>query len=312
MEKSSPLEVTVRIEQIEPNQYIVHAAHLEQIGALIRGDPRASILRSIGWTTLVGAFITAVVIPYVTWLATMNLQHATDHAEKGVSIYEKAAAALDRHWNAANDFYSTVKNTVSRPAKANGAIFDLYKDAQDVQRSRWVSYYDELTTWNNEYDGILESVDYILDRSILVQIEPTVTVNKITEAKTKKVDCARSLSLGDQLDRAGYVQHSLKAQFAVIGYCLKQIDDRLRPQAIVNDHVANSEPGQKLLQALLDNTHTMASTFRCHADSRLQYFYKLKNDATFTMRKATLTALKMMTFSTEETEYDPKNEDSCA
>lgn len=94
-----------------------------------------------------------------TWLATMNLQHATDHAEKGVSIYEKAAASLDRHWNAANDFYSTVKNTVSHPANANGAFFDVYKDAQDVQRSRWVSYYDELTTWNNEYDGILESID---------------------------------------------------------------------------------------------------------------------------------------------------------
>jgi hypothetical protein len=299
MENSKPVEVTVRIEQQQPNQYVIQTSQLERIGALVRG--KTSIVKSIILPFIVSA-LTAGAIPYITWVASMNLQHATDRAEKGTSVYEKAATAIDQRWNATNDFFGTIMHTVNEPPNGSDANSGLYKAALDLQATRWTSYYNALKAWKEDYDGILENIDYALDRPILAQIAPTDVANKITSARTKKVNCERkSLSLADQLHNAGYVRYSLKAQFAIIGFCLEQIDQQLgRPQAIVNGPLKNAQN----IETLLNNTSEMSNYFHCYADWRLQYFYRQKQNAT-------LTITKVLTLGGPDLKYDTKDDDSC-
>jgi hypothetical protein len=302
MESSKPVEVTVRIDQQQPNQYVIQTSQLERIGALVRG--KTTVVKSIAVSFIV-SFVTACVIPYFTWIASMNLQRASDRAEKGVSIYEQAAMAIDSRWNVTNDFFATITHMVNDPPNGIGANSGLYKAALDLQSSRWISYNDALKTWNKDYDGILAEIDYGLDRPVLAQIDPNDAENKITSEKTSKITCAKSLSLADQLQNAGYVRYSLKAQFAAIGFCLGKIDEKLgRPPSVVSTTL--DRPEQDAIKELLNTTSTMSNSFlHCYADWRLQYFYREKQNAT-------LTVTKVLTGGGGDLKYDTKdNDDTC-
>jgi hypothetical protein len=311
MDKSKPIEVTVEIAEGQPTHYIIRASQLDEIGKLLRGEPRSSFISSV-FLPFIIAFITACVVPYVTWLASLNLQHATERAERGVEIYEKAAAAIDQRWTVTNGFFSTLIHRVRQQSSSspNGPSSGLDKAAADLQNTRFAEYYDQLKSWSTNYEGLLASIDYGLDQPVFTQIAPQGIENKVTNKKNQTIDCKQGISLSDQLQNAGYFRYSLKAQFAVIGLCLHQADLRFgRPDAIVGNPLSESDVDH--INAILDNIYTMSNTFRCYADWRLRYFYQEKHDATLTISHILKLFDIFNLFGPKVSKYDTTKDDGC-
>lgn len=304
--------VSISIKHEEPDRYIVQSSQLAQIGSLWRGSSRTDYFRSLILPFLV-AFFTAFLpyaIQYVTWNESTKLQRAADRTEKALSTYESAATAIGQRLNATNDLFQTINHLADPQTNKGDERGPLYTAAVNLEEGRWAAYYDKLSNWKNTYDGILENIDYTLDQPVIDQIDKSSPKigNAILGSKTKNVICnpkdpkaaKKPLDLGSQALHVGYIKYSLKAQFAIIAFCLDQIDGNFgTPETLAKAPIG--QPSTDKVTAIIGTVAAMANSYHCYAARRLEYFYEEKQMATPTVHNLLAGDLS----------YDTKLDDKC-
>jgi hypothetical protein len=255
---------------------------LQQIGELLRGKPkgfdRRTVLTSIAVTigTLFLSSLIGGAFQYASWLNSIRLQNATDHAAKAAAVYEKAIAAIGTRRFATISYLQAAQNIVD---KKEGAAGNLSKALVDQDQRDMAGYSDALKAWNTGYDQMLTDIDYALDQPAFLAAGVS-TRNLISAKQTEKVDCA--FSLNEQMDKAGMDRRSLKGQFAVIALCFGRATpevDQLRTKSLTDHEVTISDQVKSTAENRLEAISSMSNVFRCYAQQRLTYYYGLKERA---------------------------------
>jgi hypothetical protein len=197
---------------------------LEQIGNLLRGKQKFSFFYSIGLPVLVTlatvAFTTA--IQYISWLNSIRLQVTTDQASRAASVYDILSTNIGDRYYSIFIFIPSLMDTVNRIGTDETGITKL---TSSLYAERMSSYYEQLKRWEQSYDQMLASVDFNLDRPILLPIKEVKEKNLNSNDTLNKIDCSQSII--NQMDRLGLSKHSLKAQFAILNHCFGVVTEKL-------------------------------------------------------------------------------------
>jgi hypothetical protein len=192
------------------------STQLEQIGEKLRGKQKFSVFYSIILPIIVSAatLIFSSLFQYVSWINSVNTKSASEVAANASATYAQAVQVISKRYYATFLFLPSVRNMANRKEEVDG---HLYKLDSELNQKRFNGYYEQLQSWNENYDQILTAIDRNLDRPIFADVDRgplVVTQNRFVESKS---DCSKSLL--EIVEGAGYFKNSLKAQFATINYC---------------------------------------------------------------------------------------------
>jgi hypothetical protein len=245
-------------------------AHLEQIGARLRGKSEFSFFNSIGIPILLTVVAIAVSsgIQYVSWLNSIRLEDATVRAARAIAMYDKVAATISAR------SYSTflaIEATQDLVNRKNAPASEIGKFNASLDVQRLTAYYDQVTRWNEGYDQLVAGIDFALDRPLL-RVVKEIPTGSVSSASWQKVDCSQSMP--KQMLSVGLKPHALQDQFAIINYCLLQLSATLdgeMTKVLANDaptldSKANIDGGNAW-----GNLNTMTNVFRCNAQLRLEF-----------------------------------------
>jgi hypothetical protein len=282
-DESAPTDISIVIQTKDGAQFTVISTpgQIQQIGDLLRGKPkgidRRTVLTSIAATigTLFISSLIAGVFQYVSWLNSVRLQNAVDHASKAAAVYDKAGLAIGTRNFTTLNYLLAVQNTVN----TRGVSHDLMsKVARDQDQKKIAEYVDMRQAWNTGYDQILADLDYTLDRPILLATGQAS--QRIIATQTDKIDCAYPIN--KQMDHVGMNRHTLKGQFAVIALCFRRATaevDEIRIKAPADPNVRISDEVRSTAEHRLGAIVSMSNVFRCYAQRRLEYYYGLRERA---------------------------------
>jgi hypothetical protein len=286
---NQPDDVFVLIEQDDARRFRIQSSQLEEIGSKLRGPRRFSVFNSI----LLPLFVSVATIffssmfQYVSWFNSVRVQNATENATRASDTYEKVAAMIGRRNYATLIFVPAVRDlgrlavSVESPPGVVGAAQAKSALAQfdvSVKKHRFETYYELLREWNDKYDQLLTSVDYDLDRPVLLQAGIASEGIQLLSARIAKVDCSQRLTaqmIAQQLN-----PQSLKLQFAAIHFCFTKIHalaDSIKSALLAADTPRFDDVAASTLTKSLGDVHTMANEFRCYALRRID-FYKRQRE----------------------------------
>jgi hypothetical protein len=248
------------------------ADQLEKIGNLLRGKQQFSFFYSIGLPLMVTVATVAITtaIQYISWLNSIRLQAATEQASRAAAAYDKTATAIGARYYSIFIFIPSLADIVNRVTPEDRGIIK-FTSALDLQRMS--SYYEQLKRWEEGYDQMLASVDFNLDRPVLLPIGDVKERNLISDDVLKRVDCKKPM-IG-QMEQLGLSKHSLKAQFAIVNHCFGLVTEKLDYYNLkaINDGNVTIDPAIKEeMENAQGNLNAMNNVFRCNALRRTQFF----------------------------------------
>jgi hypothetical protein len=176
--------------------------------------------------------------------------------------------AIGDRYLASRNFVTALQDFANNQAAADS---NLGKVTTDLDRARMTDYYDKYKQWSVGYNALLVRIDYDLDRRIFLLANENLT-NPVVSAKTKNIDCKGYVT--EQMRKVGYDQHSLKAQFAIINYCLGSISktiDGLEVKILSNKNFRFDDQAKKTADDSLDDVNTTTNTFQCYAKQRQEF-----------------------------------------
>jgi hypothetical protein len=301
---SLPVEkASVYIEQEEENKFRIGSDQLEKIGAQLRGPRRFSVFYSIILPLIVsvGTVVISSLFQYVSWYNSVNLQSATDVVTNAEHAYEKAAAAIGTRQYAMLTFLPSLKDLVRAKtefqANANAAVetypkptgknrtaepkatrsfagpVSLDKFDLDIKQQWFVSYFEQVKFWNENYDHLLTEIDYAIDRPVFREAGKPDEGALVSDRDMGKVDCSRPFN--DELERLNLDASSLKVRFAGTHYCFIATSGVLNRQlaAAVSAVLPTFDVSDEaLITKYIDALRMKALAFRCHALHRIDYY----------------------------------------
>ena len=245
---------------------------LEQIGNLLRGKQKFSFFYSIGLPLLVTLATVAITtaIQYISWLNSIRLQAATEQASRAASVYDKVATNIGARYYSVFVFIPSLVDVVNRTGTEASGI-TKFNSTIDIQMMS--SYYEQLKRWEESYDQMLASVDFTLDRPILLPIKEIGERNLISDATLKKINCSESM-IG-QMEQLGLSKHSLKAQFAILNHCFGAVTEKLdfyNSKTIFDEKFKIDPKMKEDMETSQGNLNAMNNIFRCNALRRMEFF----------------------------------------
>jgi hypothetical protein len=275
---SEPAHVSILIDG--DRKYTVRTSDLENIGAQLRGKKPFSVFNSVGLPIMISVLTVVVTtligqtFQYVSWRNSIALQKATSQAQKAVEAFDKASLAVSQRYYATLLYLDATRDLANRKTDVDSK---LYKLDLDLNQQRFRAFYQQLKTWNENYDQILTNIDYSLDVAVLGKHERVSA-----KAFIGKFNCDAML-IGE-LRRLNLSIYSLKVQFAALNYCFAQSIKKFGDEkeiAITDNTFAINEKTQKEASGLNTNIHSMSNEFRCFAQQRIRYLERRKQATIF-------------------------------
>jgi len=274
--------ITVKGQSGEEFQITSPTGQLEKIGELLRGKSKGSGIRTLvisisaSAATLVFSGAIAAGFQYVSWANTVIVSNASDRVAKARDAFNEAIKAIGDRYMASRNFVTALQDLANNQATADS---NLGKITIDVDHARMSDYYDKLKQWNVGYNALLVRIDYDLDRRIYLLANENLE-NPVASAKTKEVDCKGYVT--EQMRQAGYDQHSLKAQFAIVNHCfvsISKIVDDLETKILSDKKFRFDDEAKKTVDASLDDVNTTTNTFQCYAKQRQEFYVSQIGDS---------------------------------
>jgi len=124
-------DVSISVEQDGTNKYKIQSDKLQEIGAQLRGRREFSIFHSIILPLIVTLFTLGFtsLFQYISWYNSVEVQHATDVADKAARTYENSAAAIGARHYATFVFVPSLRDLIE--AKAKTVLSRMAQDTQD-------------------------------------------------------------------------------------------------------------------------------------------------------------------------------------
>jgi hypothetical protein len=216
-------------------------------------------------TVAATAFLTTTIgslFQYVNWVNSTRVSAATSQASKATALYEQTALAIGKRYYSTFLYLAAVRDIVNHPSGEH-AIAKFY---QDLSRNRLAEFHREIQAWNENYDKLLTSVDFVFDR-------PFGVVERVENSKILKINC--STNIVDQFGPHDLNYNSLKIQFAAINHCFAESITAFaaeREHAVIDSTYKIDEKIKTEANLSLNNVAAMANEFRCHALYRVQTF----------------------------------------
>lgn len=267
--------IVVKGQRGEQFQITSPTSQLEKIGELLRGKSKGSGIRTLmisivaSTATLVLSGAVAAGFQYVSWANTVIVSNANDRVAKARDAFNGAIIAIGERLMASRNFVTALQDLANNQAPADSS---LGKVTIDLDHARMTDYYDKLKQWNVGYNALLARIDYDLDRRIYLLANENLA-NPVSFTKTQKVDCKGYVT--EQMRKAGYDQHSLKAQFAIINYCFGLIYKTIEgvESKILSDKKFRFDAeAKKAVDGSLDDVNTTTNTFQCYAKQRQEFY----------------------------------------
>jgi hypothetical protein len=274
--------VYVHVEREEGDRYSILSSDLETIGAQLRGKARFSIFNSI----ILPALVTLVTLAstslfqYISWQNSIRVQAASDEANAASKTFEQASSQSDKRFYATFLFNVAVKGIASRRASGDTKPDQLNKYDIDVQKKRYQDFYDQLVSWNQNYNQLLHNISYDLDRP-LDKDRWTESAYSITKDALDNIKCDAS-SLAGEIARNKLDQFTIANHFAVINKCFAEAVDgisALKDLELADKDRLVGDDEYKHAYNRLDNVRSMLNQFRCYGLSRV-HFLDTRKDRT--------------------------------
>jgi hypothetical protein len=295
-------KASVYIEQEEANKFKIESEQLEQIGAQLRGPPKPfSIFYTIILPLIVsaGTVILSSLFQYISWYNSVNLQSATEVATSAERAYQNAAAAIGTRQYATLAFLPALEDLViekteyeananpsveGNPAPAGQKLGSdearrafaiaspLHKFDLDIKQQRFVSYFEHVKSWNENYDHLLTDIDYALDRPVFKEAGKQEGV-VVSDKEMSQINCSKSLA--DEFERLHLDSDSLKLRLGAIHYCFIAANEILRRQlkaAISTSTLHVNDSDDETIAKYIDSLRMKALAFRCNALHRIDYY----------------------------------------
>ncbi len=272
-----PGDVTIVVKGTGGAEFKItgQASDIQKIGDLLRGQSKGWGIRTLAIS--VGASAATIIFSgligsqfqFSSWANTVTVDNAKDRRDKAREAFNEAMNAIGGRETATRAFIIALQNLVDSQSTPD---HNLPKLNLDIDRKQVTNYYDTLGQWNIAYNALLARIDYDLDRQVYL-LAGTNPGNPVTYTKTKKVDCSKFVT--EEMRNAGYDQHSLKAQFAIINYCFNSISttvEELKAKALSGTAFTIDRNATTALNNSLDDLNTTANTFQCYAKQRQEFF----------------------------------------
>lgn len=224
-----------------------------------------SALMALALTTLVTTGVGSM-FQYVSWRNSTRLEVANARANKANELYERIALSIGER------YYSTLLYLAATRDFVNASLNDseLRKFHTKLNHDGLQNFYKILQSWNENYDKLLTSVDFIFDG-------PFGVVERVENVKLNKISC--NLKIVDQFAPQKLNYNSLKIQFAAINHCFADSIVEFsaeRDRALADANYRIDEKKKQDANNAINNVAAMANEFRCHTLFRLQYFQAAK------------------------------------
>ncbi len=226
-------------------------------------------------TTLIALAATTVVttsvgslFQYVSWLNSARLEDASSHAKRASELYENIAESIGKRYYSTYLYLAAVRDIVNTPTGEG----DLIKFYLKLNHQRLDQFYSELQSWNESYDKLLTSVDFVFDG-------PFGVAERVENAKLAKISCDQKIV--DQFGPQQLNYNSLKIQLAAINHCFVESTTEFsaeREKALLDATYRIGETTKQKANIAINNVAAMANEFRCHALYRVQYFESVKQN----------------------------------
>jgi hypothetical protein len=246
---------------------------LEQIGDLLRGKQKFSVVNSLVIPALASIITTLVILTfqYVSWLNSVRIQNARNTAVNAEAVYKDVVQKLGQRGYESQFVALFMRElTYGGNWQENGLIASIYT----FDELRVASYYKAIADWNYGYDRMITDIAYKIDRPIFEEAQAEKDITKpISDTQLGKVDCTQSLP--EQVTKIGYDHRSLKAQFSVIAFCYRAINSKisdLRDKSLADKDFKIDDQSVKEIEKRLSDESTMANVFRCEAQHRLDFY----------------------------------------
>jgi hypothetical protein len=226
-----------------------------------------STLIALAATTLVTTGVGSL-FQYVSWLNSARLEDANSHAKRSSELYEKVAQSIGKRHYSTYLYLAAVRDIVNTPANDG----DLTKFYLNLNHHRLDQFYREIQSWNENYDKLLTSVDFVFDG-------PFGVAELVENAKLAKISCDQKIV--DQFGPQRLNYNSLKIQLAAINHCFVESITEFgveRDKALRDATYRIDEAKKEKANIAINNVASMANEFRCHALFRVQYFQSVRQN----------------------------------
>jgi hypothetical protein len=275
---TQPAQVSVDI--VGDRRFTVRTNDLENIGEQLRGKKAFSFFYSIGLpilislATVIGTTVIGQLFQYISWRNSTKLQTVTVQAQRATNAFQKASLAISKRYYATYLFLSATHDLANQKTDVDSKLFKL---AVDLEQQRFNSFYQQLTSWNEDYDQTLTSIDYSLDGPVLAKHE------RVSYADfDNKINCKGMLV--SELQRLKLNVNSLKIQFAAINFCFTQsIRDfnDAKDKAITDNTDVIPDAVKEAASNLNEDVRSMSNEFRCFAQNRIGFLERRRQTSIF-------------------------------
>ena len=232
-----------------------------------RSFAMVSTLIALAATTVVTTGVGSL-FQYVSWLNSARLEDANSQAKRSSELYEKVAQSIGKRYYSTYLYLAAVRDIVNTPANDG----DLIKFYLNLNHRRLDQFYKEIQLWNENYDKLLTSVDFVFD-------SPFGVTERVENAKLTKISCDQKIV--DQFGPQQLNYNSLKIQLAAINHCFVESTTEFaaeRDKAVLDANYRIDETKKTKANVAINNVAAMANEFRCHALFRVQYFQSVRQN----------------------------------
>ncbi len=224
-----------------------------------------SALTALAVTTMVTTGVGSL-FQYVSWRNSTKLEVANTRVIKANELYERIALSIGERYYSTLLYLAATRDFVNAPSSDS----ELQKFHNKLNHERLQEFYKVLRSWNENYDKLLTSVDFVFDG-------PVGVIERVENGKLNKISC--DLNIVEQFAPQKLNYNSLKIQFAAINHCFAESIIEFsaeRDHALVDASYRINEKKKQEANIAINNVAAMANEFRCHALFRLQYFQAAK------------------------------------
>jgi len=276
-----PTRVSLYIDG-EDRKITVRTSDLENIGNQLRGRRRFSFFNTvlpiiITLITVIGTTIIAQLFQYISWRNSTALQTTTQQVQDAQTTLQTASAAMDKRYYETKVFLAAAHDLALEKNDDGDAIRKL---ATTLNQYRFNEFYNQLQSWHEHYDDILNAIDHDLDQP--VNLHERVSARYFEGKQGPIFNCTQLLT--SEFKRLKLTINSLKIQFAAINYCfgqsIKGFNDG-QYDAIVSNSNLISATTQKGVSDLNDDIYSMSNEFRCFAQHRIDFLEIRRRNSIF-------------------------------
>jgi hypothetical protein len=309
--QTAPLDVHLSIER-DGDRYRIQSAKLQEIGEQLRGKRPFSVFNSLILPALVTLLTTLLTgtFQFVSWHNQVSVQAASDVAERAAGAYTKAADATGKRIQVTGSFIPVIRELGRSPAAepptsatdgrtSSGdetskltplqSATALHQLDHKLSMARFDDYYDQLRSWDENYEKLSTDIGRHLDRPIFEHAGKRLVPVRHYAAKLKDVDCKQTLTQAIEgmgpAPGPGPEQKSsadsLRLQFAVLRQCFAFLQSRIDEQKVSSreGRVGFKDDAVDQINRELAQIQELNSEFACYARSRIGYYKHQKSVA---------------------------------